>query len=99
MITIEPNSRQPNVKLSSLNVPRPNGTDFLAPRLAAIAIGATMGIKRLAIITSALTISNCRAVGAGFGLLLKPYVTPRPSNADPLLAEAEENWYRISEKP
>jgi len=31
MISIVPNSRQPNVKVSSRKVPGPNGTDFLAP--------------------------------------------------------------------
>ncbi len=73
-MTIEPNSRQPKVKLSSLNVPRPKGNhDFFAPRLAAIAIElAMMGMKRLMMITRAVAISNCGAVGPGFGLLLKP---------------------------
>ena len=38
-------------------------------------------------------------LGAGFGLSLKPVGHPRPSKAEPLFAEAEENWYTISENP
>src|SRR5262249_31376925 len=43
--------------------------------------------------------SHWRAVGAGLGLSEKPDATPRPSKAEPLLAEAEEDWYSTLEKP
>ena len=77
--------------LSLLKVPNPNGLDFFAPRNAAIAIGATIGKNRLTAITIPAATSHAAAVGAGLGLLANPYTTPSPSNADPLLADAEEN--------
>src|SRR5260370_18506975 len=49
--------------------------------------------------TRPVAMSQGTAVGAGFGLLFNPYVTPSPSKADPLFAEAEENWYTICESP
>jgi hypothetical protein len=91
MITIVPTKREAKVNVSSLNVPGPNGLDFLAPRNAAITIGAMIGRKRLITITIPLAISHWRAVGAGLGLLLNPYVTPSPSKAEPLFADDEEN--------
>ena len=99
MMTIVPNSKNPNVVVSSRNVPKPNGEDFFAPRLAAMAMGATIGKYRLKIMTKAVAMSHGTNVGDGLGLLIRPPVVPRPSNADPLLAEAEENWYMISENP
>ena len=43
MITTVPSSRKPNVAVSSRKVPKLNGEVFFAPRLAAIAIAATIG--------------------------------------------------------
>ena len=99
MITMVPNNRKPNVAVSSRKVPKPNGEVFFAPRLAAIAMGAIMGRYRLKIITKAVAMSHGTNVGDGFGLLIRPPVVPMPSNADPLFAEAEENWYMIWENP
>jgi hypothetical protein len=95
MITIVPSSRKPNVTVSSRKVPKPNGEDFFAPRLAAMAMGATIGRYRLKIITRAVALSHGTNVGDGLGLLIRPPVVPSPSNADPLFAEDEENWYTI----
>src|SRR5208282_2366626 len=99
MIRIVPNNSMLNVGVSSLSVPRPKGLDFFSPRYAAMAIGAIIGINLLNIITRPAAISHATAVGAGFGLFQKPYVVASPSKAEPLLAEAEENWYRICERP
>jgi len=55
---IVPDSRQPNVKVSSRKVPGPNGADFLAPMLAASAMGAMIGRKRLIIITKPVAMSH-----------------------------------------
>src|SRR5262249_51787423 len=99
MITMVPMSSPANVPVSSRSVPRPNGADFFAPRLAAIAIGAMMGMKRLMMITSPATMSKGVADGAGVGFAARPYDTPSPSKAEPLFADAEENWYRICDIP
>ena len=99
MITMVPNMRNPKVTVSSRKVPKPNGEDFFAPRLAAIAIGAIIGRYRLKIMTRAVAISHGTKVGDGFGLLIRPPVVLSPSNADPLFAEADENWYMICENP
>ena len=99
MITIVPKSRNPNVAVSSRKVPKPNGEDFFAPRLAAIAMGAIIGRYRLNIITKAVAMSHGTNVGEGFGLLIVPPVVPSPSRAEPLFAEADENWYMIWENP
>src|SRR3984957_10878535 len=99
MITMVPKSRNPNVVVSSRKVPNPNGEDFFAPRLAAMAIGAIIGKYRLKIMTKAVAMSHGTKVGEGLGLLIRPPVVPMPSMADPLFAEAEENWYMISENP
>src|ERR1700751_3327124 len=64
--------RNPKVAVSSLKVPRLNGTGFFAPRLAAIAMGAIIGRNRLMMITRAVAMSHCTAVGEGFELLLSP---------------------------
>ena len=98
MITMVPNSRKPNVAVSSRKVPKPKGEDFFAPRLAAMAIGAIIGRYRLNIITKAVAMSHGTNVGEGFGLLIVPPVVPSPSRAEPLFAEADENWYMIWEK-
>ena len=95
MITMVPNMRKPKVTVSSRKVPKPNGEDFFAPRLAAMAIGAIIGRYRLKSITRAVAISQGTKVGDGLGLLIRPPVVPSPSNADPLFAEADENWYMI----
>jgi len=95
MTIMVPNRRKPNVVVSSRRVPKPKGEGCFAPRLAAMAMGAMIGRYRLKIITSAVAISQGAKVGDGFGLLIRPPVVPSPSNADPLLAEAEENWYTI----
>jgi len=92
MMTMVPSNRKPNVGVSSRSVPSVNGTDFLAPRLAAIAIGATIGMKRLNRITSPAAMSHGIACDAGLGLLSKPKLVPSPSKAEPLFAEADENW-------
>jgi hypothetical protein len=42
-------------------------------------------------ITKPPAISHGTASGAGFGLLFRPYETPRPSKAEPLLADDDEN--------
>src|SRR5262249_43154875 len=81
------------------SVPRPNGADFFAPRLAAIAMGAMMGMNRLMMITSPAAMSNGMAEGAGVGFAASPYDTPSPSKAEPLFADADENWYRICDMP
>src|ERR1700730_1673579 len=91
MITMVPNMRKPKVVVSSRKVPKPNGEDFFAPRLAAMAMGAIIGKYRLKIMTKAVAMSHGTNVGDGLGLLIRPPVVPRPSNAEPLLAEAEEN--------
>ena len=62
-------------------------------------MGATIGRYRLKIITKAVAMSHGTNVGEGFGLLIVPPVVPSPSRAEPLLAEAEENWYMIWENP
>ena len=89
MMTIVPMSRKPNVAVSSRKVPRPKGEGFFAPRLAAIAMGATIGRYRLKIMTKAVAMSHGTNVGEGFGLLIVPPVVPSPSRAEPLFAEAE----------
>src|ERR1700722_10815720 len=88
-IAIVPNNRNPNVAVSSRSVPNPNGAVFFAPRLAAIAIGAMMGRYRLMSITKPVAMSHGTASGAGLELLFRPYVTPKPSNAEPLFADAD----------
>src|SRR4029453_9529136 len=98
MITV-PSSRQANVSVSVRIVPRVNGADFLRPSAAAMASGASIGRKRPKSITRPVEMSQCGLYGAGAGLSLKPYVSPRPSKPEPLLAEDEENSYRVSEKP
>jgi hypothetical protein len=95
MITMVPSRRNPNVAVSSRSVPKPNGDGFFDPRLAAIAMGAIIGRYRLNIITKPVAISHGGNSGDGLGLLIVPPVVPSPSNADPLFAEAEENWYKI----
>src|SRR5580692_8096680 len=92
IMIIVPRSNTPNVAVSSRRVPKPNGDDFLPPRLAASAIGATIGKYRLKSITKPVAISHGGNSGDGLGLLIKPPVVPSPSNAEPLLADAEENW-------
>ncbi len=72
MIRIVPSKRMPNVTVSVRKVPRPKGLDFFSPRNAAMAIGATMGRKRLKSTTRPAAIFHGMAVGAGFGLLTKP---------------------------
>src|SRR5246127_280220 len=99
IITIVPRSRTPNVVVSSRKVPKPNGEGFFAPRLAASATGAIIGKYRLKSITKAVAISQGGNSGEGLGLLIVPPVVPSPSKAEPLLAEAEENWYTICENP
>src|SRR5262249_56845269 len=99
MITIVPMSSPANVPVSSRSVPRPKGADFFAPRLAAIAMGAMMGMNRLMMITSPAAMSKGMADGAGVGLAASPKDTPSPSKAEPLFADAEENWYRICDIP
>src|ERR1700732_4537639 len=99
MMTIVPNRRNPNVVVSSRKVPKPNGEDFFAPRLAAIAIGAIIGRSRVEIISRGASIFQGTKVGDGLWLLIRPPVVPSPSNADPLFAEADENWYMICENP
>ena len=89
---IVPSTRKPKVGVSSCRVPRPAGLSFFAPRKAAMAIGAIIGRKRLNMMTRPVAISQGMASGEGLVLLAKPKATPRPSNAEPLLAEAEENW-------
>src|SRR6185295_8904146 len=49
--------------------------------------------------TRPVAMSQGPLVGAGAGLSLKPHVSPSPSKPEPLLADAEENSYMISEKP
>ena len=49
--------------------------------------------------TITVAMSQAWLVGAGFGLSFRPQVSPSPSKPDPLLAEAEENSYMISENP
>src|SRR5262249_48944149 len=44
MITVVPNTKKPKVAVAPRMVPRVNGLRFLRPRLAAIAIGATIGM-------------------------------------------------------
>src|SRR4029077_9048111 len=87
------------VPVSSRSVPSPNGAAFLAPRLAAIAMGATIGRYRLNSITRPAATSNAKAPGGGVGFALKPYDTPRPSSAEPLFAEADGDWERIWDRP
>jgi hypothetical protein len=70
-ITIVPNSRQPNVKVSSRKVPGPNGADFLAPIPAANAIGAMIERKRLIIITKPVAMSHGIAMGAGLWIVME----------------------------
>ena len=80
-------------------VPNPNGAAFFAPMPAARAMGAIIGMKRLRQMTMTVAISHGRLVGAGLGLSLRPQVSPRPSKPEPLLADADENSYIISENP
>ena len=75
---------------------------LLRRQAAASASGAMIGMKRPNSITRPVAMSQCGLYGRGgvgrFGSL-KPQVSPRPSKPEPLLAEAELNSYRISEKP
>ena len=91
MMIIVPKRRKPNVAVSSRNVPKPKGEAFFPPRLAANAMGATIGRYRLKIMTKPVAISHGGNSGEGLGLLIRPPVVPSPSNAEPLLAEADEN--------
>src|SRR5262245_43739364 len=43
--------------------------------------------------------SNAIAPGGGVAFEANPYDTPRPSSAEPLFADADENWYTICESP
>ena len=99
MITTVPSSRKPNVAVSSRKVPKPNGEGFFDPRLAAMAMGATIGRYRLNIITRPVAMSHGTNSGDGLGLLMVPPVVPSPSKAEPLFADEDENWYMISENP
>ena len=73
MITIVPNSRKPNVAVSSRIVPERERRRFLGPQTCRhrdrrddrqVAAEESLPAPPL--------ISHCRAVGAGFGLSLKP---------------------------
>src|ERR1700690_560606 len=99
MITMVPSNNMAKVNVSSRMVPSVNGLFFFPPKLAAIAMGATIGRDRLNSMTSPVAMSHGRLVGAGVGLLLKPQVSPSPSKPEPLLAEADENSYAISLNP
>ena len=81
--------------VSVRNVPTVMGVGFLAARLAAKAMGAMIGTKRLINMTKPVAMSSGRLSGAGGeGLssgLLNPQVSPKPSKPEPLLAEAEVN--------
>src|SRR5205814_9387225 len=90
-----PSSTHPNVTVSVRSVPEVNGVGFFPARLAANAIGAMIGMNRPRSITSPVATSQCGANGAGGdGFLSRsanPYVSPSPSNPDPLLALDEVN--------
>src|SRR5208337_3438281 len=90
-----PRRKIPNVIVSVRRVPTVKGVGFLAPRLAAKAIGAMIGRNRPNSMTRPVPISHCGLYGAG-GLLLslglfEPQVCWSPPNSEPLLAEAELN--------
>src|SRR5438552_2228639 len=84
-------------------VPAVKGVGRLAARLPAIARGAMMGTKREISITRPQAMSQCGEYGAGGDGLSSgfsnPHVSPSPSKPEPLLAEADVNSYRTSEKP
>ena len=67
-----PSKRTAKVTVSVRSVPSPKGADFLAPREAAMAMGATIGRYRPKSITRPAAISHAMAVGAGLVLLAKP---------------------------
>src|SRR5262249_17571351 len=95
MSRIAPRSTKPNVIVSVRRVPTVKGVNFLRAKLRAIAIGAMIGMKRPRSITQPHQMSHWMLVGAGgLGLssgLLKPNVSPSPSNPEPLLADADVN--------
>jgi len=67
-----------------------NGLFFFPPKLAAIAMGATIGRYRLNSMTRPVACPTAGWLVHGVGLLLKPHVSPSPSKPEPLLAEADE---------
>src|SRR5690349_17344827 len=92
-----PSSTNPKVTVSVRMVPDVKGVGFLRAKPAARAMGAMIGTKRLISITRPQAMSHCGLSGAGgdglSSALLKPQVSPSPSNPEPLLAEADENSY------
>ena len=81
---IVPSRTKPNVIVSVRNVPTVMGVGFLPARLAAKAMGAMIGTKRLINMTKPVTMSSGRLSGAGGeGLssgLLNPQVSPSPQS-------------------
>ena len=69
-----------------------NGVGFFFARLAASAMGAMIGMKRLNSITRPVAMSHWRLNGAGLSLSVRvPKPVFVPPNSEPLLAEAELN--------
>src|SRR5262249_3608461 len=95
-----PSSTKANVSVSVRMVPDVKGVGFLAARLPASASGATIGMKRPSSMTRPVAMSQYGLYGDGGVRLssgrLSPQVSPSPSKPEPLLAEDEENSYRIS---